>query len=136
MCRQESSWYYGKVDYKCLSHKAKLAVYNAVLLATLLHGSESWVCLEKHRSKLNAVGMSFLQAMCGKNRFDRVRNDWMMNECGVPENIFKKYETCVLRWFGHVERMGDERIAKQVYKGRVNKKRMKGRSKKSWLNVA
>jgi hypothetical protein len=29
--------------------------------------------LEKHRSKLNVVGMSFLRAMCGKNRFDRVR---------------------------------------------------------------
>jgi hypothetical protein len=36
----------------------------------------------------------------------------------------------VLRWFGHVKRMGDERIAKQVCKGRVNKKRMKGRPKK------
>jgi hypothetical protein len=58
---------------KRLSHKAKLAVYNAVLLPTLLHGSECWVCLEKHRSKLNAVGMSFLRAMCGKNRFDRNR---------------------------------------------------------------
>jgi hypothetical protein len=41
----------------------------------------------------------------------------------------------VLRWFGHVERMGDERIAEQVYKARVNKKRMKGRQKKSSLNV-
>jgi hypothetical protein len=31
--------------------------------------------------------------------------------------------------------MGDKGIAKQVYKGRVNKKRMKGRPKKSWLDV-
>jgi hypothetical protein len=53
--------------------------------------------------------------MCGRNRFDKVRNDWVMNECGVTENVFNKYETGVLRWFGHVERMGDERIAKQVY---------------------
>jgi hypothetical protein len=37
---------------KCLSHKAKLAVYNAVLLPTLLHGSESWMCQKKHRGKL------------------------------------------------------------------------------------
>jgi hypothetical protein len=41
----------------------------------------------------------------------------------------------VLRWFGHVERMEDERIAKQVYNGRVNKRRMKRRPKMSWLNV-
>jgi hypothetical protein len=73
--------------------------------------------------------------MCGKNKFDRVRNDWGMNECSVTENVFNKYETCVLRWFVHVERTGDERIAKQAYNGTVNKRRMKGRPKKSWLNV-
>jgi hypothetical protein len=48
----------------------------------------------------------------------------------VTENVFNKYETSVLRWFGHVEGMGGERIAKQMYKGRVNKKRMKERPKK------
>jgi hypothetical protein len=63
--------------------------------------------------------MSFLQAICGKNRFDGVRNNWVMNECGVTENVFNKYETSVLKWFGHVERMGDDIIAKQVYMGRV-----------------
>jgi hypothetical protein len=31
--------------------------------------------------------------------------------------------------------MGEERIAKQVYNGRVNNKKMKGMPKKSWLNV-
>jgi hypothetical protein len=36
-----------------------------------------------------------------------------MNECGGIENVFNKYETSVLRLFGHVERMGDERIAKK-----------------------
>jgi hypothetical protein len=72
----------------------------------------------------------FLRAMCGKNRFDRVINDWVMNGCGVAENVFNKYETCVLRWFGHVERIGDERISKQVHNDRVNKRRMKGRRKK------
>jgi hypothetical protein len=56
---------------KCLSHNTKLAVYNAVLLSTLLRGSESWLCLKKHRSKLNVVGASFLRAMYGKNRFDK-----------------------------------------------------------------
>jgi hypothetical protein len=36
---------------------------------------------------------------------------------------FNRYEneTYVLRWFGYVERIGNERIAKPVYKGRVNK---------------
>jgi hypothetical protein len=35
------------------------------------------------------------------------------------ESIIRKYENGVLRWFGRVERMGDERIAKQVLNGSV-----------------
>jgi hypothetical protein len=52
--------------------------------------------------------------ICGKNRFYRVRNDWVMIESGVTENVFNKYETSMFRLFGHVERMGDGRIAKPV----------------------
>jgi hypothetical protein len=40
---------------KCLSQKAKLTIYNIVLLPNLLHDLKSWVCLEKHRSKLSAI---------------------------------------------------------------------------------
>jgi hypothetical protein len=41
----------------------------------------------------------------------------------------------VLRWFGHVEMMGDERIAKQVLNGSVEGARGKGKLKNSWLGV-
>jgi hypothetical protein len=47
----------------------------------------------------------------------------------VKESIISKYENGVLRWFGHVERMGDERIAKQVLNGSVKGVRGKGRLK-------
>lgn len=124
----------GLAKSEALSNKAKLAVYNSVLLPTLLYGSESWVCQAKHKSKLNAVGMSFLRNMCGKTRMDRVENTWVMNECGVKEKITDKYERSTLRWFGHVVRMGEERIAKQVFKGRVEGKRDRGRPKKVWLD--
>jgi hypothetical protein len=46
-----------------------------------------------------------------------------------------KYENGVLRWFGHVERMGDERIAKQVLNGSLEGVRGRGRPKDEWLCV-
>ena len=69
-----------------LSLRAKLAVYSTVLLPTVLYGSESWVCGAMHRSKLNAVGMSFLRASVGKSRWDRVRNDWVKSKCNVKDD--------------------------------------------------
>ena len=35
-----------------------------------------------------------------------------------------------LRWFGHVERMGDERMAKRVYESYVRGVRRRGRPRK------
>ena len=36
-------------------------------------------------------------------------------------------KNCVLRWFGHVERMDDERMAKRVYDSGVLGRRGRGR---------
>ena len=34
---------------------------------------------------------------------------------GVPESLSKRVGRKVLKWFGHVERMGGERLTKRVY---------------------
>ena len=38
-----------------VSTAARLAVHNAVLVPTLLYGSETWVLQEKNEKKVNAV---------------------------------------------------------------------------------
>jgi hypothetical protein len=53
----------------------------------------------------------------------------------IGKCIIDKYENSVLRWFGHVERMGDERIAKQVLNECVERVRGRGRPKDSWMVV-
>jgi hypothetical protein len=54
----------------------------------------------------------------------------------VKESFIDKYENSVLRSFGHVERMDDERIAKQVLNGIVEGvRRGTGRLKDSWMVV-
>jgi hypothetical protein len=36
-------------------------------------------------------------------------------ECGVKEYIVTKIGKNMLRWFGHVERMDDRRLRKEIY---------------------
>ena len=40
----------------------------------------------------------------------------------------------VIRWFGHVETMGDERMAKRVHESYVKGVRRRGRPRKCWMD--
>ena len=40
----------------------------------------------------------------------------------------------VLRWFRHIERMGDDRMAKRVYASNVRGVRRRGRPRKCWMD--
>ena len=43
---------------------------------------------------------------------DRLLNDWIRELCGVKNSLDERIDENVLRWFGHVEKMKSERIAK------------------------
>ena len=47
----------------------------------------------------------------------------------------KKIDECVLRWFGHVERIGNDRIAKRVYIGECTGSHSVGRRRKRWIDT-
>ena len=67
-------------------------------------------------------------------RIDRASIVEIRRRCGKPRGVSKKIDQGVLRWFGHVERMGDERLAKRVYESYVRGTRRRGRPRKCWMN--
>ena len=52
---------------------------------------------------------------------------------GVKEKMSKRVDRKVLKWFGHVERMGDERLTKKVYNSDVGGVRGVGRPRFRWI---
>ena len=119
-----------------VSKEAKVAIYKSVLVPTVLYGSECWVLQDSHRSKINAVGMDYLRGVCGYRRIDKVRNDRVLVECNVKGLLTKQAERGCLRWFGHIERMPDLRVTKQIYEGTIEGRRNRGRPAKTWeVNV-
>ena len=56
--------------------------------------------------------MKFLGVILNKTKEDRIRNTDIRLELGVDER--KNYIQKKLRWFGHVVRMGEERISKKI----------------------
>ena len=99
-----------------------------------MYGSEAWTVNESELSKIHTVEMDFLRSMIGKKRNDRVRNEWVRQECDVKESIKVKTKRNLLRWFGHMERMNDERLTKKVYCAKVDGCRRRGRPRKVWMD--
>lgn len=122
------------VKSRHISQRAKLAVHDAVLAPTLMYGSESWVWKKRQESRINAVEMRSLRSMIGVKLRDRVRNVEVRERCGVKVDIVTRIEKGMLRWFGHVERMGSERLTKQIYDAKVNDGNAgRGRPRKTYV---
>ena len=58
-----------------LSWKAKLQVYNAMVVPIMTYGCESWVLREKEKSRLQAIEMSMLRKIIAVTRRDHIRNE-------------------------------------------------------------
>ena len=61
--------------------------------------------------KVNVLEMKRLRSLVGVSRMDRVRNEEVRWRAGIERELASRAVQRVLRWFGHVERMDEYRIA-------------------------
>ena len=61
---------------------------------------------------------------------DRVRNE----EVRIERELASRADQRVLRWFGHVERMDEYRMARRVLMAEVSEGRVQGRQRLGWMN--
>ncbi len=71
---------------------------------------------------MRAVEMSYLRGACGVSRLDGLSNECVYERCGMRGhgsgmgyNVVEWVKRSTPRWFGHVERMGNEEFVKKVY---------------------
>ena len=117
-----------------ISREAKVGMYEGIIEPSLLYGCETWVLNVRDRKRMEAVEMNGLRNICGLRRIDRVPNVVIRRMCGKNVSVSKKIGQGVPRWFGLVERMGNERLLKRVYDSEVRGVRRRGRPRKSWMN--
>ena len=84
-----------------------------------------------------AAGMSdhfLVRSMTGVSRLDRVRNEVVRARTGVRRELAARVDVNVLRWFGHVERMDNERLLKKVINAKVDGRSARGRPRFGWMD--
>ena len=65
---------------------------------------------------------------------DRVRNEEVRRRAGIERGLASRADQRVLRWFGHVERMDDYRMAIRVSIAEVSGGRVRERSRLGWMD--
>ena len=113
---------------------AKKMLYEGIVVPTALYGSETWGLKEVERKKLNVFEMGCLRSMCGVTLWDRVRNEEVRRRVHVERELSDRVDQSVLRWFGHVERMDEERLVKRVMNSDVEGNRPRGRPRFGWAD--
>ena len=105
------------------------------MVPVLTYGSETIIWKENDRSRIWTVQINNLRGLLGIRRRDKVPNARIRQLCrvakGVDENIYEG----ILRCFGHMERIENDRIAKRVYVGECAGSRSVGRSRKTWIDT-
>ncbi|GBP00445.1 hypothetical protein EVAR_988_1 [Eumeta japonica] len=80
---------------------------------------------KKNRSKTNAVKMRSLHNMCRVSRKSKRGNTDVKDRSGLEEDVVTRKEKAILRWSGHLERMNENRLTKQIYRLNMCKRKLR-----------
>ena len=124
---------------RSMSMGVKRDLRNSIVLPTLTYGSELWKWNAAEQSKIRAVEMNYLRTAMGITRMDRVSNTEVYEHFGMTERavgvncgVVEWVKRSALRWYGHVRRMPEDRLAKKVYQSDVRGENGRGRPPMTW----
>ena len=109
-------------QWKCSVEKAnihtKTQVYQACVLSTLLYGSESWTLYTRQEHRLNMFHLCCLRRNLGISWQDHIPNTKVLARVGSL-SMYALLTKRRLRWLGHVTRMHDGRLPKDILYGEL-----------------
>jgi len=127
-------------DNKSLSVEIKRGVYQAVVMSTLLYGSETWVVKSPGLKRLEGFHNRCVRITLGVSRAkqwkERITSRELAGSFGMSEKMVEVIGKYRCRWLGHLARMGNDRIPKQLLFGELIKTRPRHGPKKRWRDLA
>ncbi len=83
--------------------------------------------------------VSYLRGACGVSRWDGLSNESVYERCGMRGHesgvgcgVVEWVKRSTLRWFGRIERTGNEEFVKKVYMSNVEGTNRRGRPLARW----
>ena len=118
-----------------LTEHTKIQIYRVCVVSTLLYGSRSWTLHARQERKLNAFHMRSLQRILNITWQGKVPNNTVLERAGCT-SMFTLLKQRRMHWLGHVVRMDDGRIPKDLlYRELEQGKRPTGRPQLRFKDV-
>ena len=118
-----------------LKRTTKISVYRAIVLSTLLYGSESWVTYRSHIRLLERFHQRCLRTILKIHWTDHITNLEVLKKAEI-QSIEAMILKTQLRWAGHVSRMEDHRLPKITLFGELSSgQRNRGAPKKRYKDT-
>lgn len=115
--------------------RVKCKVYRAVVVSTLLYGSETWTVYRKQVKKLSVFMMRNLRSIMNVKWYQRISNAEILKRAHLPsmeEMLIQRN----LRWAGHIARQNNKQIPRQILFSELSEgKRNIGRPKLRFKDV-
>ena len=112
---------------KHLTIRTRARIYECCVVSVLLYGAETWTTYARHEKKLNAFHMRCLRSLLGVTWRDKVSNEDVLRRTGCC-SLYQTLKRRRLRWLGHLRRMPDGRLPKDVLYGELRSgERSRGR---------
>ena len=105
-CINFASSAFGRLSKRVFANKnltihTRIAVYDAVVISTILYGCETWVQCRRHIRLLESFHIICLQLILGLRWWHKVTHSEIRSRAGIPtiESMLLHRQ---LRWLGHV----------------------------------
>ena len=120
---------------RTLSRDTKMRVFRTLVMSVLLYGAETWPVTKKDIRKLTTFQMRCLRDILGVTLWHKRRNVDILRET-EEHPIEQQLRQKRLQWFGHLQRMPDHRIQKQILRCRPEgTRRTPGGTQLRWIDL-
>jgi hypothetical protein len=103
--------------------KTKTHIYHAIVKSTITYAAETWCLKAKTTAKLNSIEMDFWQRSACISRKDKIRNNVIRKKMNMTRSLLEDIKTKQPQWYGHVQRMEERRLPKEVLEWRPSGRR-------------
>jgi hypothetical protein len=119
---------------KHITLQLKMKLLKVCVFSILLYACESWTLKKSDKDRLLAFEMKCYRWILHIRWQQKISNEKIRRQLEATRNVYQTVIERKLKLFGHICRMGDDRLVKTVVFGRMQGKARKGRPCREWLD--